>query len=283
MFGLHLVNSQGNEVNVNDGLNYIILGIDGLNPPKATIFGAKSPNRKGVKYAGSTIGERTVSISIKPLGDVEANRNALYEWADTEQYVKILYRNGLKNVYAEGHIEECEVDFFSERETIELTILCEDPYFKEMSEIRTEISKLLRRFTFPFSIDSKGIPISILKFSNETAINNTASETGLSISIVFNGKVVNPAIYDSLDRTRYIRINGEFSEGEMLVVKTDGSPKTILKYTKDGKTENILRLADKNIAWFMLKKGLNKYEYRADEGLENMDVVFSYRRKYLGV
>ena len=64
MFNLKLENELNSVVDINDGINYLVLDCTGLNPPKADIFTSKSPNRKGSKYNGSTLNERSINISI---------------------------------------------------------------------------------------------------------------------------------------------------------------------------------------------------------------------------
>ena len=65
MFKLALENTDGNIVNLNDGVNYVVIEFEGFNPPAASLFTSKSPNRKGSKKNGSTLDERTVIISPK--------------------------------------------------------------------------------------------------------------------------------------------------------------------------------------------------------------------------
>ena len=135
MFEFRLENEAGNVVNINDESRYVVLSCSGLNPPSASIFTAKSPNRKGSKHKGSSLDERNMIITIKLLGDIEANRIALYDWVSTENYVKIYYKNGKRDVYIEGYVQDCPIDFFTESEVVSVAIVCPDPYFKDLQEI----------------------------------------------------------------------------------------------------------------------------------------------------
>lgn len=282
MYSLRLENEYGNIINLNDELNYVVKEITGLNPPKAEIFKSKSPNRKGVKYNGSTLNERYINISIKLLGDIEANRNALYDYIDTERYVKIYYQNGIKNVFIEGHIEECNFELFTIDETINLAILCEEPHFKDLKAIAVDIANLLNQFTFPFAIDKQGVPISTIRSTNETNIFNSGDDVGARFILEFSNQVVNPVIYNANDRTKMISLNKMFNAGEYVVIDTAKSPKTIVLYKTDGSTENILKYAN-NITWFEIKKGFNKFGLTASSGLEYINLKIEYRNQYLGV
>lgn len=282
MFELKLENDKGNVVNIDDDINYMVIDITGLNPPSASLFTSKSPNRKGVKYNGSSLDERNIIISIKLLGDIEVNRNKLYEWVDTEQYMKIHYRNGIKNVYCEGHVYECDFNSFTDNEIIQLAITCEDPYWKDLIAIAIDISNLIKQFTFPFSI-SEPIPMSTYKQSNSTNIFNYGAETGVRITINCLEDVTNLVIYDSNDATKQFKLNTTLLKGWKVEINTDISPKTVKAYKPDGTIENLLKYTDGNITWFTLKRGNNIFGFSADTDVTNIKMNISFTNKYLGV
>lgn len=283
MYELKLENESGNVVNINDSVNYVVLSVSGLNPPPASIFTAKSPNRKGLKYNGSTLNERNIIVTIKILGNVEANRNALYAWIDTEQYCKIYYRNGAKNVYCEGHVEDCEIDLFTESEIVNLAILCEDPYWKDLQDISVDISTVQKQFVFPFSIDSVGIPLSTSRGDNTTGVFNGGAETGAIIRAVCKQEVKNLRIYDATNPLRQFLLNYTIPANWVVEIDTQGSPKTCKGYTPDGEVVNLLRFVAANPTWFVLKKGPNKFGHTAESGATGLEISVSFTNKYLGV
>ena len=283
MFELKIENANGNIVDLNDGDKYEVISVSGLNPPSASIFTAKSPNRKGLKYNGSTLNERIVVIQVKLHGDIEQSRNALYNWADPEQYVKIYYRNETKNVFLEGYVETCEVDMFTDNEIVNVEILCADPYLKDIQEIATEITNLLKHFVFPFAINAAGIPFSTLRENNATTVFNPGAETGARFILRCNGDVENITIFDDNDVAKQFRINRSFSDGWIVVIDTDGSPKTCRAYQPDGTEINIMRYVGANPTWFSLKKGNNRFGFSAESGMAAVEMSIGFNTKYLGV
>lgn len=283
MFSLKLENENGNVVDINDNERYVVLSAPGLNASSASIFMAKSPNKKGGKYNGSTLNERTLILNIKILGDVEENRNALYEWTESEQYCKIHYKNGVKTVYCEGYVQECDADPFTDNEIMTVAILCADPYWRSLSEISVEIAMVTGGFTFPFSIDSAGVPFSSLTGRGEANIFNAGAETGIKIRIQCNGEVTNFAIYDMDNTARIFRINTTLSAGWFVEINTEGSPKTCKAIKPDGTTENLMKYIGGNPTWFTLKKGNNRFGYTADAGMAEVSMSVSFSNKYLGV
>lgn len=283
MFTLKLENDKHNVVNINDERKYVVLDASGLNPPSASLFLSKSPNRKGVKYNGSTLDARNITLTIKILGDVEANRNALYEWIDTEQYVKIHFSNGVKNVYCEGHIEDCDIPLFTNDETITLAIVCENPYWNDLNEISHELSILIKQFEFPFSIDKEGIPFSTIKETNTITVFNSGAETGLKIIIKCLKDTNNIVIQDAKNTNRRFEIKTELKKDWIIEIDTDKSPKTVKAYKPDGSVENLLKYVGYNPTWFTLKKGNNWFNYENGTEASDIEITIRFTNKYLGV
>ena len=283
LFSLKLENSSGNIVNLHDEINYSVVEITGLNPPPASLFLGKSPNRKGAKKNGSTLDERNLVIRIRVHGDVEYNRNALYSWVDTEQELKIYYQNGAKNVYCEGTVTDCDFSLFTESQIISVAITCPDSYLKELNAIITEISALLKQFTIPFAIDAGGVPFSTIRENNTTNIFNSGAETGVKITIKCNGNVENLSIFDANDMTRIFTIKTKLLKDWFVIIDTESSPKTVKLYKPDGTVENLMKRLAASPTWFTLKKGNNLFGYLADSGIADAEITFAYENKYLGV
>ena len=302
MFSLQLENDSANIVNINDGVNYLVTYASGLNPPSASIFTAKSPNRKGTKYNGSTLDERNIVLSIKLLGNIEANRNALYDWVDTEQYIKVRYQNGTKNVYCEGYVQDCSIDLFTDNEVVSVAIICPNPYWLDLQEIAVDISSITNQFTLPFAISfegveeievenpdgstattymNKGVPFSTVRESNTTTIFNGGNETGAKFHIKCITDIANFVIRDDKDATKSFAINTTLERGSIVIIDTESSPKTCKAYKPDGTVENLLKYLF-NPTWFTLKKGTNIFSYQFT-GYGKAEMTISFTNKYLGV
>lgn len=281
MFELSFENSDGKIVNINDGVNYVVVEFEGFNPPAASLYTSKSPNRKGSKKNGSTLGERNLIFQIKLLGDIEGNRNALYEWTDTETVLKIHYKNGVKSVYCEGTVTDCDVPICTDNEIMTVAITCTDPYLKDLQEIATEVSNLAKQFTFPFAIAADGIPFSTIRENNKTNIFNAGAETGAIIRVKAHDEVSNIKLYDASDASRIFEINMTLQADEIVEIDTERSPRTVKLIKTDGTATNILRYIGHNPTWFQLKKGNNLFGFTASS-VENVEVSFTFTNKYLG-
>ena len=213
---------------------------------------------------------------------MEENRNYLYNWVDTEQYVKVHFMNNIKNVYCEGHVQECSIEFYTDNEVAVIAITCENPYWHELQEISNEIRAIISHFTFAFAIDENGIPFSTLERNTEINVFNVGAETGCKITIECSGDVRNLVIYDAKDTTRQFKFGTILRENWKVEINTETSPKTVKAFKPDGTVENLIKYIF-NPTWFTLKKGNNIFDYTADSGVADAIITFSYTNKYLGV
>lgn len=285
MFKLSFENDAGKVVNINDGENYVVTEFEGFNPPSASLYTSKSPNRKGSKKNGSTLDERFIMITVKILGDIEVNRNALYEWADTETELKIYYENGVKSVFCVGTVTDCDVPLCTDNELMTISITCPEPYLKDLQEISREISNLLKQFTFPFAISAAGIPFSTIRKDNTTNIFNAGAETGAVIRVKAKDEVSKISIFDANDATKIFTINMTLQANEIVEIDTERSPRTVKLIRADGAVENILKYVDHNPTWFQLKKGNNLFRYTTEPAtdMSSLEISFIYTTKYKGV
>lgn len=283
MFNFRLENENGKIVDINDGVNYLVIAASGLNPPSAQIYTSPNAGGNGKRKSGSSLDERNLLITVKFYGDIEKSRNALYEWIDSEQYVKVHYQNGVKSVYCEGYVQDCPIDFFSDNEVVDIAIVCPKPHWKELQEISTDISALLKLFTFPFAIDSAGIPFSTIRTDNETNIYNAGAETGVQITVKCNAAISGLLIYDANDTTKRFYLNYELPESCVLKIDTESNPKTCKAYLSDGSEVSLIRYVGNNPTWFTLKKGNNRFGHSYNGTATDAEISIGFVNKYLGV
>lgn len=278
-YKLTLQNEAGRIIDINDGKNFQVLNCRGLTPPSAELFLSKSPNRKGARYNGSSLSERTIEIDIKLLGDIEANRNLLYDWANPESYCRINYSNFLKNVYCEGIVESATLELFTNSQVMSIVIVCSDPYLKSLYTIFQEINQYLRQFTFPFSIDRNGIPFSTLKNSTLTTFTYNGVRAGFKAYVIIKGEINRIQITNQRDAS-YFALSKHFEAKQILLIDSSASPKKVTNLTTG---ENLLKYMSAKSTWLKLFTGQNQFSYEVDTNLEDVEVTFSLNDRFLGV
>lgn len=278
-YKLTLQNEAGRIIDINDGKNFQVLNCRGLTPPSAELFLSKSPNRKGARYNGSSLSERTIEIDIKLLGDIEANRNLLYDWANPESYCRINYSNFLKNVYCEGIVESATLELFTNSQVMSIVIVCSDPYLKSLYTIFQEINQYLRQFIFPFSIDRNGIPFSTSKNNTLTTFTYNGVRGGFKAYVVIKGEINRIQITNQRDAS-YFALSKHFEAKQILLIDSSASPKKVTNLTTG---ENLLKYMSAKSTWLKLFTGQNQFSYEVDTNLEDVEVTFSLNDRFLGV
>lgn len=139
------------------------------------------------------------------------------------------------------------------RPSINIPLLCPDPYFYEPSEATIDITG--------------GTPV---------VINNTGDATlGFTLNIVMMGAVTDPTI--TCGNGEYIAIKGSFEEDDRLYISTVERNKVIKKNNGDYLYYTL------NSIFFEFPIGESSINLTAESGETNMVGVLTYRKRYLGI
>lgn len=263
--------------------NYQLVKVDGLTPPKSTITTSKIANYDGSRFKESKLDERNLVLQIKVNGDVEKNRIRLYDFFNVGQPCRIHYRNGIRNVYCDGYCENVESDLFTQNQTIQVSIICCDPYWKNLIASKTDISQKFELFEFPFALNEDGdIVEEFIENREVQVINSSESSVGVIITLtaLVDG-IINPIIYN-VRTAEFMKINDTLNSNERVIIDTNKGRKSIIKIV-NGAEINVLHLLDNESKWFQLEQGINMFTYSADYYQSNLKVEFEHETTYKGV
>lgn len=282
MFTMKVENQQGEQLELTGNNKYTLISVEGLNPPLANISTSKVTNFDGGKFNNSSLEVRNIVITILPEYPVEKNRLELYKLFRPKHNVKLFIKNGSRNVEIEGKVESCNVNHFSAKQEMQISILCGDPYFIDLNDLIINFSSTIKAFTFPVAFVDGGIPFSYINRTNEYSIVNDGDcECGLNIECEFIGDVVELKIYNSLTLD-YILLNYEFHAGDVLKINTNKGEKSII-LKRDGDEINLINSFDKTSKWLQLPIGECKYTYNCVYGTNNVLMTLKANVKYMGV
>ena len=260
--------------------NFQVLKITGLNPPKAQINTTKMATLDGKKFNSSTLNERNIVITVKLNGDVEKNRIRLYSFFRPKEWCKFYYKNNSRNVFIEAYTENVECDLFTNNEVMQISLLCPEPYFKDVQEIIDDISKILSKFEFPFSIDEEGIEFSTLDTSKITnAHNSSEMDTGVIIDIDIYSHIEKLLIKNT-STGETLTLNYLFQSNDKVTINTNKGHKSI-KLVRNAETINIFSAIERSSAFFQLNIGDNFFSYLVDDGENDSFVHIVFRRNTL--
>ena len=281
MFTLKIENRFGDVLELTHNKNYVVTSVEGLTPPKAKINLSNVVGMDGSLFNSSKTETRNLVLTVRPQDPVEKNRLDLYKHAQIGGWCKIYYSNGSLDVQIEGYVEAIEGSLFKLQQSVQISILCPQPYFEAMNEIVNDVSSLISNFEFPFSIEKSGLAFSYINHDVlSTVINHGDVETGVSIYITARSEVVNPIIYDNYGGKFAIDVT--LSKGDQIVIHTKSGGRSVKLISGTGE-RNIINKVRRDSTWFTLYPGENVFYYDAESGLDFMSIVFRHRTKYGGV
>lgn len=284
MYSLTIENPTGKKIKLTQNeSNYQVLRVDGLTPPKAKITTTTVANMDGERFKDSRLEMRNLVFTIRIKGDVEKNRIALYDFFDVGQKCKIYYKNNSRNVYIEGYCESADDDLFTSQQEMQVSVICDNPFWKNLAVVYSDVSALTGSFEFPFSISAEGIEFSNYVENRKTEIVYSGDvESGFVITITaLNDGVVNPIIYNYQTQD-FIKVNVTLNNSESLIINTNKGLKSVYKIV-DGVKTNIIGLLDKDSTWLTLKKGVNVFTCSSDSNSVDLKIIFEHNSLYKGV
>lgn len=273
-----------NTIDFSTDRNFCLYKIDGLCPPSATLNFSVIANVDGKTYNSGRINERNLVLYVKIFPDVETNRNILYQHFPIKQQVRIFYRNGLHDVYIDGYVESFECDQFTNNEVAQISIICNDPYFRSVEMATTIISVVHSYFEFPFSIPvNDPIMISDRNYYVEGVVNPGIISTGMIVEFEAIGdNVLNPWLENKTTGQKMV-VNAKIDMGEKIIVSTNKHNLSVAKMYTDGRKENILNAMGDGFQWVQLAAGENRISVGSDQNSESLVVSVNVEKLLLGV
>lgn len=282
MYELSVKNESGDVLNISTSKDYIVYRIDGLTPPNATISTSVNAVDDGSKINNSRLESRNIVIYTTIEGDVEKNRINLYKYFTPKSKVTLMFKNGTRDVTIDGVVELIECDLFTNRQIAQISIICPDPYFRSSESYTESFSDVQSLFSFPFAIAESGIPLSSISTNVRKSIIYTGDvKAGIIIELFSNGTVVNPIIYDVLNKTQ-MGLNFTMQESDKLIINTNQNQKSIT-LVRNGVSTNALGYLIPNSSWLALATGDNVFTYDAESGNSYLQITFTTSLLYGGV
>lgn len=282
MYTLSVKNNLGKELKLTNNPDYIVYQIDGLTPPPATINSTVNATVDGSTITSTKLEDRNIVIYAALRGDIEASRLRLYEYFPSKKTVTLYFKNGSRDVYISGVVDTFECNQFSNPQVAQISIICPDPYFKDVHPLEMALSEVNPLFEFPFSIPAEGVEFSTYVINNrKTLINTSGVDTGVTIKLFATGTVVNPTIYNILTGQQ-MTLNITMQPADTILIDTNVNKKSIT-LIRTGESSNALGYMRPDSKWFVLSAGDNVFTFNCESGNENLNITFSASVLYSGV
>lgn len=287
MFTFRVENERGDVLELTHNPAYDITSLDGIEPPEATINMTMNAGGDGSVFNSSRVENRQVTITLAVNSPAEENRINLYRFFKTKRRVRLYYANGLRDVYADGYVQNMTVGYFEKKEVVQIVVLCPFPYWKATENTVVEFAHVEPLFTFPFSHelgdDSEMVMSQVIAETERSVYNPSDIPVGVVIKLRATGTVFDPII-TNLDTGEYFGIvSYGMVEGDVITIDTrDGSKSVTANH--EGTVTSLVSSMKRGSSWFKLQAGDNVFQIDAlSTGEENLVVSFEFSALYEGV
>ena len=276
---------NGQKLELTQNSEYDVINIEGLNPVGATINTYKIGVSDGEHYNSSYVNMRNIVLYIVPKNksnDIETNRLALYKYFRPKHKIRLYFQHDSRDVFIDGYVETVEISLYSQLEQFQISVICPQPYFLDISTAQGDFTQIENLFEFPFAIEEEGIEFSRFGQIDDIYINNDGEvETGLIISLYAFGSASGIELY--LNDTQYFKL-GDLSleTGDILTINTNKGEKSVT-LLRNGTEINCINYVSKGSTWSTLDIGENKISKIIGSGMESVNIDVSYYIKYIGV
>ena len=274
MYSLTVENAKGEQLNLTNNPDYTITNIDGLYPPDAIINMMQRAGHDGSMFNSAFVQDRQIILNLAINKGACVNRNALYKYFQTARPVRLIYNNDLRGVYIDGYVQNAPIEFFGQKQTVQITIICPDPFWHSTVPIEGTTDGMESLFEFPFSIPEGGIPFSEYYGGNAAHIWNPGTvESGIIMDIRATGSATNPRVYHQ-NTDKFFKVNTTLQSGDVLTIDTRTDHKKIQRL-RSGVTSNLIDSRDIGSTWLIMEPGENVYILSAESGVANLQCHIS--------
>lgn len=295
----HLEKSIKLELMCPEKSGFVVQEITGLGASKAEISITELAGSDGATYNSARVTSRNIVFRLRPQfhPTVEAARLLSYQFFPIKKRIRMVFETEYRCAEIYGYVESNEADIFNKEVSIQISVVCPDPYFYSAGKdgiTTTVFYGVESLFEFPFSNESLTenlIEFGDIKNEREQSIYYTGdASVGIVITIHALGEASGLVIYNTSTRTsmklssqRLKELTGEgIIDGDEIVISTIKGDKFITLY-RDGEFYNILNCLDKRADWFQLEKGDNLFAYTTEYGVEHLQFVIENRTVFEGV
>lgn len=277
------VRADGQEflLGTNSAWRILSNGLKGIDYPAISNFSSKNAVKDGAIITGSRVDCRDIQVKAKTtLTKLNAvlRQQAISFFRPKTLYKLYITYQGVTR-WSEGLIEgmSCPSENIHLPMYLTVKFFCPDGYLKSVDDYGKNIASITPRFAFPY-IQTPRIPIVADTFNYEknVVITNDGDDVANPvIQISFKDECTNPKI---MRGDYYVRMLGEFSKGDILVIDCDHN-----RITKNG--TNWIQHIDRtsSLTDMVLTIGDNVISFGADAGDNNLDVFIYFYKRYLGI
>ena len=285
---------------------FVVAGIDGLGPTKATVNVTDISSIDGGLFNSARIGSRNIVISLAYYYDsdysIEDLRHKSYRYFPPKKNIHLCIKTDTREAYIDGYVESNEVAIFSKQEGSQISIICPNPYFYTADKEFNQYNDFaVPSFTFDFNDaeQDKLLFGTILDYKLTEITYSGDADVGLLFSIDFKGpidsnstiQITNGDTYvqNTISIAKLISLMKGFipsftaiSDGDSIKFSTVKGDKYV-NFLHDNKEYNVLGSVTSNGDWLYLIPGINRIRIDTSDTDADVDISSENRIYFNGV
>jgi len=280
-------NNNNNKVIFTYDFPFFLQAVEGLYSVIGNVTTVSSAFAIGESYSGTSIKKRNIVISGIIKDNFADRRKLLYSMFPlrTEGTLYYYENNNDKGKKITYIVESVEVEEKGIPRMFTVSLICPNPYFKDLEESKVAMATWSPKFCFPM-ISEKDVGI---EFASKnittmgTIINDTNIEFGITIHLVAHGNVTNPYLVN-VETQEQILINIEMEIGDEIIITTQRGNKNIILVPDSTKiSKNINNLLEYGSKFLQMHTGINTIRAGAEMNEENLETNVYYSNEYEAV
>lgn len=282
-------NEDGVQIEFNyDFASFFLVSLDGVYTVSNNVVTSENTMVDGSTYQGSTTKQRNIVITAQMETDYQTNRDLLYKCFKPKSTGIFTYMEDEETRVIDYKVEELEIGEKGVVRNITISLLCPDPFFRDLEDLSVSMASWTGLFEWPHAFIEEKEPFAertaekLKEIENDSAADNI----GITVTLEAEGPVINPAVYHA-ESGEFIKVGTEktpfsINAGDVVIITTETNNKAVY-LVRDGVKTEINEKLDEDSEFIQLQHGINTIKYTADAGEDYLNVTISYRFRYLGV
>ena len=276
------------EFNYNEDADFFLVSLEGVYSVSNNVVTSENTMTDGSTYQGSTTKQRNIVITAFIDGDYQKRRDLLYKCFKPKSTGSFTYIEGDEKRTIDYKVEEIDIAETGVIRNVVISLICPDPFFKDLNDIVVTMAGWKRSFTWPheFKVEKEPFGERIAEIIKTVENDSAADNIGIEILMQASGAVTNPALYH-VEQDEHIKVGTadhalQLAAGEAVKITTGTNNKNVYLIS-NGQETKINEYLDEDSEFIQLTSGSNTFKYDADAGINYLNVTISYRFRYLGV
>ena len=255
----------------------VLTSIEGISP-ESQINTSNISGYDGSTVVSTSIPMRNISILIRFFdGDAEYAKQHIYSIFPIRKTIEIQYISDVGSKKIRGIVEKIDIPPNAYPLVGQISILCPDPFFKNLEPQSKIMSAIKPLFHFPFTFNGP------FKFGERmtSVIENFINDSTVDVYPIIEFKAVssltNPSIMN-INTYEKMKIITSMSAGDIIKIDTRLGQKSV---TKNG--VNIFNSITDDFEFFKLYVGDNYLKYDADTNSAGLQTTVRWENLYGGV